>query len=276
MQCIVTDVVPQRILIVEDDSAAEIILRLPLEREGFIVDFVEEGYAAIEKLRAHEYSAAILDLIIHRGLNGFGVLNFIEMEQPKLLDFVFLMTGMSEQTVMNTAPQLLSRLFRKPYSYRKLVAAVVAAVRPEVAQQVAARQTAAERRLLVVDDDRMSAELVAVFGRRLGLTVEIAENGREAIEKIALTHFDSIALDLLMPGIDGFGVLEYLDRCQPEVLPHTIISSALLEKYRERVAQYNVCGVLPKPLDHRALQEMIGRSLLPERAEDGAGRTNGS
>src|SRR5258708_3007081 len=270
LQHILTDVVKQeRVLIVEDDRAAELILRIPLEREGFVVDFVEEGYAAIEKLRAHQYSAAILDLIIHRGLNGFGVLNFIEMEQPELLDRVFLMTGMSEQTVMNTAPQLLSRLFRKPFSYRRLVQAVVAAVRPNAGEHEAAR-----KRMLVVDDDRMSAELVAVFGRRLGLQVDIGENGREAIEKLAATRFDSIVLDLLMPGIDGFGVLEYLDRCQPEVLSHTIISSGLPEKYREGVAKYGVCGILTKPLDHAALQEMIGRCIQP--SADFPRRANGS
>src|SRR5258706_3440902 len=222
LQHILPDVVNQeRVLILEDDRAAELILRIPLEREGFVVDFVEEGYAAIEKLRAHDYSAILLDLIIHRGLNGFGVLNFIEMEQPGLLDRVFLMTGMSEQTVMNTAPRLLSRLFRKPFSYRKLVAAVVAAARPAV------NEDAAQKRLLVVDDDRMSADVVAVFGRQLGMQVELAENGSEAIEKIATGRYDAIVLDLLMPGIDGFGVLEYLDRCQPDMLSYTIISSGL-------------------------------------------------
>jgi len=271
MRHIIIDVVSrERILIVEDDRAAEIILRLPLEREGFVVDFVEEGYAGIEKLQAYEYSAVILDLIIHRGLNGFGVLNFIEMEQPKLLNRVFLMTGMSEQTVMNTAPQLLSRLFRKPFSYRALVAAVVAAVRPTASQP-----NPGEKSLLVVDDDSMAAELVAMFGRRLGMEVAIAENGRRAIEKIAGTPFDTIVLDLLMPGIDGFGVLEYLKRCRPELLSHTIISSGLPEKYRERVAQYNVCGVLPKPVDHRALQEMIGHCVSPpDRVEGDARQAN--
>lgn len=269
---IIIDIVPsQRILIVEDDRAAEIILRLPLEREGFIVDFVEEGYAGIEKLQSYEYAAVILDLIIHRGLNGFGVLNFIEMERPELLNRVFLMTGMSEQTVMNTAPRLLSRLFRKPFSYRRLVAAVVAAARPEAAQR-----SADGHRLLVVDDDRMSAELMAVFGRRMGLSVEIAENGREAIEKIALMHFDAIVLDLLMPGIDGFGVLEYLDRCRTDLLAHTIISSGLPEKYRERVAEYDVCGVLPKPVDHEALQKMIEQCIVPHSGQKEVRSANGS
>jgi len=260
-----------RVLIVEDDRAAELILRLPFEREGFIVDFVEEGYAAIEKLRAYDYSAVILDLIIHRGLNGFGVLNFIDTEQPKLLDRVFLMTGMPEQTVMNTAPQLLSRLFRKPFSYRKLVTAVVAVVRPH---SIRAEET--QKRMLVVDDDALSAELVAVFGRRIGMAVDIAENGREGIERIANAHYDAVVLDLLMPGIDGFGVLEYLERCKPGVMAHTIISSGLPEKYRERVARYGVCGVVPKPLDHRALQEMLVRCIANARADDDPKQANGS
>lgn len=252
----------ERVLIVEDDRGTELILRIPLEREGFVVDFVEEGYAAIEKLRAHHYSAVILDLIIHRGLNGFGVLNFIEMEQPDLMDRVFLMTGMSEQTVMNTAPQLLSRLFRKPFSYRKLVAAVVAAVWPYTAAG-----DAAQKRLLVVDDDRMSAELVAAFGRHMGMEAEIAENGREAIEKVATAHYDAIVLDLLMPGIDGFGVLEYLDRCHPDLLSYTIVSTGLPEKYRERVSQYGVRGVLAKPLEQRKLCEMIEGCLQDDTAD---------
>ena len=73
-----------------------------------------------------------------------------------------------------------------------------------------------------------------------------------------------------MPGIDGFGVLEYLDRCKPEVMAHTIISSGLPEKYRERVARYGVCGVVAKPLDHRALQEMLAplRSTRTDAAKD--------
>jgi len=109
------------------------------------------------------------------------------------------------------------------------------------------------------------------------MVVETAENGREAIEKLATARFDAIVLDLLMPGIDGFGVLEYLDRCQPEVLSHTIISSGLPEKYQERVVEYGICGILPKPVNHVALREMIERCIA-ERAGNGSGamRANGS
>jgi CheY-like chemotaxis protein len=147
----------------------------------------------------------------------------------------------------------------------------VAAVRPYTGNV-----EESQKRLLVVDDDPMSAELVAVFGRRFGMAVDIAENGREGIERIAATNYDAVVLDLLMPGIDGFGVLEYLDRCKPEVMGHTIISSGLPEKYRERVAHYSVCGVVSKPLDHRALQDMLAHCIADARAEDGPKLANGS
>jgi CheY-like chemotaxis protein len=122
----------------------------------------------------------------------------------------------------------------------------------------------------------MSAELVAVFGRRFEMAVDLAENGREAIEKISATRYDAIVLDLLMPGIDGFGVLEYLDQCQPGTLSQTIISSGLPQKYQERVERYGLCGVLPKPLDIRAFQELIARCLVPRAAEPDHKRASGS
>lgn len=248
-----------RILLVDDDPTTEAAVRGPLERDGFVVDYAEEGYAAIEKLRAYEYRAVVLDLIIHRGLNGFGVLNFIEVEQPSMLDRVFLVTGMSEQTVMNTAPKLLGRLYRKPFDTRRLVAAVTAIARPD-----GPRKPLAEKCLLIIDDDRLSAELVAVFARRLGLTPHFAENGREAIQKMVETEYDAIVLDLLMPGIDGFGVLDYLSRVRPEVLSHTLVVSALPERYRERIKQYPICATVAKPFDHNQMVEALRHCVKAE------------
>ncbi|MDB4939907.1 MAG: hypothetical protein JWO40_332 [Candidatus Doudnabacteria bacterium] len=63
-------------------------------------------------------------------------------------------------------------------------------------------------KVLIVDDEEL---LVGVYHQGLefaGYEVESASNGLEAIEKIQRTHPDMILLDLLMPGMDGFGVLK--------------------------------------------------------------------
>ncbi len=115
------------ILIIDDDPQSAAILRAAFAEVGVEADVVDDALAAIEKLREWSYCAVILDPVIRRGLNGYAILNFLEMEQPETLDRLFLLTGMSEQTIRRTAPLVLSRLFRKPTSYSKLTAAVIAA-----------------------------------------------------------------------------------------------------------------------------------------------------
>jgi CheY-like chemotaxis protein len=250
-----------RILIVDDDPTGELLLRAPLEREGFTLEFVRETGAAIESLGSASYGAVILQLAITPAVNGFAVLSFVERQQPALLPRIFLLTSISEQTVMNMDPRLVPRLFRKPYDKRRLVTSIVEATASDDRER-----HDHEKRLLIVDDDRMSSELIATLVAGLPLTVHFAENGREAIEKLTASRFDAVVLDLIMPGIDGFGVLEYLHRCCREVIPHTIVVSALPERYRDRVAQYPVCGTIEKPLDHRVLQKMIAECALTPAA----------
>ena len=67
-----------------------------------LVETADDGFSAIEKLRQQRYSAVILDPMIRDRLNGYAVLSFMELEQPQTLDRVFLLTGMSEQTIVRT------------------------------------------------------------------------------------------------------------------------------------------------------------------------------
>ena len=250
---------PERplLLLVEDDTAMAYVLRGRFAEAGIDLDHVEDGFLAIERLRTQNYDAVILDLIIHSGLNGFGVLNFIEMEKPQLLDCVFLISGMSEQTIVNTAPQLVPRFYRKPFDERQLVEVVRAVVRgpePEAAPP--------DRRVLIVDDDPLMRHLLNTIVRRLGYTSEEAIDGREAIRKLSVERFDSVLLDLVMPGVDGFSVLDYLGKTQPGVLRKTIVTTGLPEKYRASMDSQSVCAVVEKPLDPKAIAALIARCAI--------------
>src|ERR1051326_6734859 len=117
----------ERVLIIDDDPQSTAILRGTLAELGVEADWADDAFTAMEKLRGRRYGAVILDPTIRQRLNGYAVLNFLEIEQPETLDRLFLLTGMSEQTIRRTAPIMLPRLFRKPTGYSKLTAAVVAA-----------------------------------------------------------------------------------------------------------------------------------------------------
>ena len=84
----------------------------------------------------------------------------------------------------------------------------------------------ANRRALVVDDDGGIRVLVCRILAREGFTVDTARDGAEAIEKLLEGDYDLITLDLMMPRIDGMGVVKYLVEHRPESLGRVVVMTA--------------------------------------------------
>jgi two-component system alkaline phosphatase synthesis response regulator PhoP len=66
--------------------------------------------------------------------------------------------------------------------------------------------------ILVVDDEKNIVELVRLYLRSEGYQVEVAHDGREALEKVGTLHPDLVVLDLMMPELDGLEVTKRLRR----------------------------------------------------------------
>ena len=76
-----------------------------------------------------------------------------------------------------------------------------------------------KKRILVADDDEDVRVIVAKILRGTGFEVETAQDGREALEKLAAQRADLLILDLMMPEMDGWEVLEEIrDREPPPVI----------------------------------------------------------
>ncbi len=73
-------------------------------------------------------------------------------------------------------------------------------------------QTAAPKRILVVEDEEMIAKPLAMKLRLSGFEVNNAFNGEEALDVLSKEKYDLIILDLMMPKVDGFGVLAELQK----------------------------------------------------------------
>ena len=85
------------------------------------------------------------------------------------------------------------------------------------------------RRALVVDDDDPIRIMLAKVIERENLAVDTARDGAEAIARIDAGSYNVILLDLMMPKVDGFAVLDHLRRHHPEKLGRTIVVSAVSE-----------------------------------------------
>jgi CheY-like chemotaxis protein len=105
------------------------------------------------------------------------------------------------------------------------------------------------KRALVVDDDDPIRTMLAKIVERQDLDVETARDGAEAIERLDHSGYDVIVLDLMMPKVDGFGVLKYMQEHFPERLKCTIIASAVPESEILRRFDVPVYKIHAKPFD---------------------------
>jgi CheY-like chemotaxis protein len=112
-----------------------------------------------------------------------------------------------------------------------------------------ARVSDVARKILVVDDDDSIRLLVERVLRRDDYEVDSARDGLEAIEKLGRSDYTTILLDLMMPRIDGFGVLDYLEQHRPELGRTVIVMSANLPAASDAARECNVVRVLPKPFE---------------------------
>lgn len=114
-----------------------------------------------------------------------------------------------------------------------------------------------KKRALVVDDDDPIRTMLAKVVERQNLEVDTAKDGVEAIERIDEDGYSLIVLDLMMPRVDGFGVLRHIQEHHPEKLRCTIIASAVPENEILRRFDLPVYGIHPKPFDMQRLIEDI-------------------
>jgi CheY-like chemotaxis protein len=145
---------------------------------------------------------------------------------------------------------------------------VVSAIRPLTEEAVAAE--AAERgSLLVVDDNEMNRDLLARHLERQGHTVALAENGRQALEMIQRDRFDLVLLDVIMPEMNGYQVLQRLKSDEAWRDIPVIMISALDEMDSVvRCIEMGAEEYLPKPFNPVLLKARINASLEKKRLRD--------
>lgn len=120
--------------------------------------------------------------------------------------------------------------------------------------------------VLVVEDDPSIRRLVRLLLEREGYCVEVASDGIEAVLKLGVCEYDVIILDLMMPNLDGFALIDTLRQSQPERLRRIIVTSAASPAViRDRIDGLPF-DILPKPFDTADLVARVGRCAQAQRS----------
>jgi class 3 adenylate cyclase len=158
-------------------------------------------------------------------------------------------------------------LARQQPGVRAILDEVVAYMRPD--DEAGTAPAAETGRILVVDDNPDNRDLLRRRLARQGHDVAVAANGREALERVAAGAIDLVLLDIIMPELTGFQVLERL-KADEWLRDVPVIMITALEEIDSvaRCIEMGAEDYLPKPFNPVVLRARIGACLEKKRLRD--------
>lgn len=115
----------------------------------------------------------------------------------------------------------------------------------------------APRRVLIADDDPSIRRLLETLIRREQIGVDSASDGSEAIALLEKNEYGVILLDLMMPNVNGFGVIEWLRANPRQEKAVVFVISAYADEAIRQVDTSIVAGVIHKPFDVSDVASLI-------------------
>jgi CheY-like chemotaxis protein len=141
-----------------------------------------------------------------------------------------------------------------------------------VARPCAAKVSAMENpiaTILIVDDDDLNRELLAQLVKKMGHQAAAADNGRSALAMLMSRTYDLVLLDIMMPEMNGFQVLERL-KADPDLrhIPVVVVSALDEMKHVARCIELGAEDHLAKPFDRMLLNARVNAALEKKRLHD--------
>jgi PAS domain S-box-containing protein len=219
------------ILAIDDDPDVVYLLQENLAESGYSVIGATSGKEGLERARVLRPFAITLDILMpHK--DGWQTLYELKSEVATR-DIPIIVLSIVDNKALGYRLGACDYLL-KPFSRDMILAALM-------------RVPAPRHRLLVVDDDPQIIDMVRQFLDGEPYEVVAAADGRAALDAIAQQQPDIILLDLLMPRLDGFEVIEYLRQETPyRPLPIIVLTAKTLTPTERAVLDQSVRTVIQK------------------------------
>jgi|GEM_PF-3440477 len=264
-------------LVVDNNKAAQAIEVRIMESIGFPVTAVDSGFAALDELRraaeaGTPYRLVLMDWSMPE-LDGVETARRIKAD-PALepAPAIFLVSALSREEMTLQAARLgIEGVVTKPINPSVLIdtlietfahgrlpvggtrlAPVAAADEPEAARP--------DIRLLLVEDNDVNQMVAVEILSNAGFAVDVAENGRVALERAlgADADYDAILMDLQMPEMDGYEATRaILGAAGADAPPIIAMTAHALPEERQRCLDAGMVDHVIKPIDARHLVNVI-------------------
>ena len=272
------DLVGVRVLVVDDNQTNREILRQQLSGWGMQVSSAGDGEQALTLLAQAvqtdaAYQLAVLDMHMPR-MDGLALARAMQ-RVPALAHLPRVMltsadTGIDTQALQRAGiSHHLSKPVRRADLLRLIKSALTAAV-PDAACPVSPATSAGlQGNVLLVEDNLINQEVSRAMLEKLGLKLQIANNGQEAVARVREYEFDLVLMDCQMPVMDGYEAtmaIRMLPDGRGSALPIVALTANAMQGDRQKCLHAGMDGFLAKPYSLLELRTTL-RSWLPESDE---------
>jgi len=264
-------------LVVDDNPINRRIMKEILTPWGLDLHFSGNGREALMKLSEmkddRKFDVFIIDHAMP-DMNGLELAEKIRKEMGITETPIMLMSSMGEILSKEKRNAYgISTLLRKPVNILDLFCALDHLISPsrktgpikEDGGGLKFNDLTASYRILLVEDHPINQKLASTILRKKNHEVEIANNGKEAIEKLESTDYDIVLMDIQMPILDGIETTILIRNGKTDVrdpeIPIIAMTAHAMRGDRERCLEVGMNGYVSKPINSKELFDVIGKIL---------------
>ncbi|MCL4756712.1 MAG: AAA family ATPase [Rhodocyclaceae bacterium] len=271
-----------RVLVVDDNASAREVLLDLLSALPFSVDAVASGEEAMDALMANDcrdaYDLVLMDWRMP-GMSGIEAARIIRSGTVlRNRPAVIIVSAFGRDQLDDDLDRVADGFLSKPVSKSALMHALAGifgageGMTQASGEAVAAiRHDLGGRHILLVEDNEINQQIAVELLEGAGASVELAVNGREAIDRVlgcgGPPPWDAILMDLQMPVMDGFQATARL-RAEPSLasLPIIAMTAHAMKEERQRCLDLGMNDHVTKPIDPEVLYQCLLRWCPTPRA----------
>ncbi|MCP5197071.1 MAG: transporter substrate-binding domain-containing protein [Gammaproteobacteria bacterium] len=272
-----------RVLVVDDSQTSRTLLSGALHCMGFEPATARSGIEAIDMLeRATEEAPFELVLMDWKmpGLDGIETSRRIKQDKKlSVVPTIIMVTAYGREEIVKQAGAVgLEGFLVKPVSQSVLFDTIMETFGRPVEKQVdldrrgeMAVQGLENIRgavILLVEDNEINQQVAQEILENVGLRVEIAANGQEAVDKVAAKSFDGVLMDIQMPVMDGFTAARTIRKLAGMAnLPIIAMTGHAMAGDREKTLAAGMNDHVTKPINPDELYTTLLQWITPGRRE---------
>ena len=270
-----------KVLVVDDNAAAREVLEEQLRIIGAEIEQVASGTEAIDAVKRADadrpFDVILLDWRMP-GLDGVETARRIRTDSSlKSVPAIIIVTAFGREEVRSEAERVgVNGFLIKPINQSTLIDALVEIFAPEhmMAAREAAEATAYDLnglRVLLAEDNAINQQIAVELLEGVGVAVDVANNGREAVDRLLATggdlRYDLVLMDLQMPEMDGYQATARI-RADPRLadLPIVAMTAHAMAEERERCLAAGMRAHITKPIDPELLYRTLTQFYRPGQA----------